>query len=61
MTTARRPSRRSWPRWLPASPVPTRPTATARGVDIDGIDVELEGKVDLNGFLLLAQSVPVRR
>ena len=31
--------------------------ATAHGVDIDGIDVELEGKVDLNGFLLLA---PVR-
>jgi uncharacterized OsmC-like protein len=31
--------------------------ATARGVDIEGIDVELEGKVDLNGFLLLA---PVR-
>jgi uncharacterized OsmC-like protein len=31
--------------------------ATARGVDIDGIDVELEGKVDLNGFLQLA---PVR-
>jgi len=31
--------------------------ATARGIDIDGIDVELEGKVDLNGFLQLA---PVR-
>ena len=31
--------------------------ATARGVDIDGIDVELEGKVDLNGLLQLA---PVR-
>jgi uncharacterized OsmC-like protein len=31
--------------------------ATARGVDIDSIDVELEGKVDLNGLLQLA---PVR-
>lgn len=31
--------------------------ATARGIDIDGIDIELEGKVDLNGFLQLA---PVR-
>jgi uncharacterized OsmC-like protein len=31
--------------------------ATARGVEIDGIDVELEGKVDLNGLLQLA---PVR-
>jgi uncharacterized OsmC-like protein len=31
--------------------------ATALGVDLDGIDVELEGKVDLNGFLQLA---PVR-
>ena len=31
--------------------------ATARGVDIEGIDVDLEGKVDLNGFLLLAPAV----
>jgi putative redox protein len=31
--------------------------ATARGIDIDGIDIELEAKVDLNGFLQLA---PVR-